>query len=463
MLPLTRSPRVYHHIGDLYCAQDAAEMGFTADSFTHTATSRLSSPLLYPPTPSFTPPLSPAASVSPRFPLFPSDSQSVSRASPSFSPGPQSGNEAQPAYASCFAASALPLRSRRNARSAEQRAQQRKLAHKRMDASRRQRETTAVLQLHQLSDMADQDERDADDGRMQTAATAREKEERAAEEEKEAADDSRRAERKAEAELKRDKVSVLERAVVRMQRLHDGWRRLRRDNAQQAEIIARLRAAMMEMQESVSLSTVTAASSLLPASPSSPASASSLLDSPSSASSSPVEPSQLQSLMQAYQSHTLLAVVRSPLAMCIIALSSLSPVDCNLHHTVSSGWPPSLILHKRLFGSKWIAGSSAPSLSESDISCLCPLTHRMRGGTVQHALQYDRTKAEGRALLQGAAKKVETLWRVYLSDGGLYEVSYTIWLGGMERCRDAETGVDVMRPQYVVAACSFEDAVRVAD
>ena len=450
------------------------ESSFSAYSLSLSPTRSYSPLPIFPFAAPASPPPSLSSPHSPRSPLPSSPSPSPTL---TFIPGSTTFSTSPSSASSPSSPSAPPpTRRRRRTLTSSERIAQRKAKHQRLDASRRAREAAVLDRLHRLSTQRVKGMGGGGGARGSGGGGGGGEEV------------------EGEAVKRVDKVTELERAAERLEQLLREVEVRRVGEEAKDRQIRSLLAVLQEMRAATSLdahshSTATALLEAVDPAPSSPFIAECPLDSPTSSTfsspfpSPPPSPSasdadastelslevapspatlplaslsrsELLYLAQLDRSLCLSVVVRSPIALMLISILHFTVLDTNHHHDATTGFSLSDLQHKAV-----IASSKRPSVP------VAPLTKKVsvRGGCVQvrYATQSMATKRAVHELMTGVRTSVQVQWRMWLGDGGLYDVQVLLWQSGepwMEgpgRCKHPH--------RYLIASGTYDSAFRVDD
>ena len=142
---------------------------------------------------------------------------------------------------------------------------------------------------------------------------------------------------------------------------------------------------------------------------------------------------------------SLRSFVRPHISLLSASLPHFRIVDVNSAHRKLTGWSDDVIIHKLMAWSL-----SQDERWRSDVAAIVKKVRQHDNGEmwVQKVTQYPASGEALRQLLRGNKEKVEVVWRMYKSDGRLYETECTFWLGGrvpVEAADDWDQDDDISR------------------
>ena len=157
------------------------------------------------------------------------------------------------------------------------------------------------------------------------------------------------------------------------------------------------------------------------------------------------------------------AFLQSNLCLCLIDVRTGTVLDISTQYCALTGWSQRDVLHT----------------SVSPVECGMPASrmspHHMRPPTAEEELdvrsedwyvrrfipQYPSARSSLMQLMAGQVGRVEGMGRVAKSDGCVYEITWTAWLGRADTVDDGRGG-RLRQPEHIVMAAAIEDAVLAA-
>ena len=123
---------------------------------------------------------------------------------------------------------------------------------------------------------------------------------------------------------------------------------------------------------------------------------------------------------------TLRSFVRPQISLLSISLPHFRIVDANSAHRRLTGWADEFIVGKLMAWSL-----SKDERRRSDVAAIVKKVQARQNGDVwvQKVQQYCASGVALRELLRGNKEKIDVVWRMYKSDGRLYETECSFWLG----------------------------------
>ena len=341
----------------------------------------------------------------------------------------------------------------------QQRATRKKEQHRAIDSQRRQREHVVVVKMQQLmgAHRPPHHKRQHGDARSTSTGNSSDTDsldgdERDEDEDEEATRGGRRGD-------KSDRVSVLERAAERMERMQAVLQQMAATcTAQQQQFRAFIE---RQKQLCATAATCTCHSSSSPSSS-------------QSCSCCPPHPLSTLHPLLAQQLHTRAnsgsldscAYLSSSAAMFVVSLTTGRILDVNSRFLSSGGWERHHLVDRNMLAPYATRPPDGPADTQSKREFMKErfLVEGADGVLAPAPLyeQYERSKQLVKELVQGERDIVTAVWRTTIRDGRVVEIESTTWAGGHVEVEVAGGG-RVRRPEYLVYVSRMDSCVTVPD